>query len=322
MIWSRIMWTSSTGPYPSEGTTSDTSAIWESLPPGEPRQPEHGHADLFCRFHGRDDIGRVPRGRYRHENVPALRQVFERLAENVVEVRVVRPSGHQRHVIGKRNHAQPRPGRVTLVAERALAQIVHHVRRRRGAAAIANDEDLPSLVPRVFDGTDDLIDGFERKTIQDVFQSVEVIFRKVAGCLHGSVSLQIQHDSAPASLQAEGHFAQVGQRVADRLPFVAGDTQQEKPAPARAGNLPANRPGLDRALVNLVQLGAADARREFSLRLPPLMKDGAQAVDIGQFHQTPHLMRLAGHLFQDFNLPADVGFLLRQNGGRLPCLPV
>ena len=182
---------------------------------GESRQTEYGHTNLLRRFDGRNDIGRVPRRRYRHENVPALRQVLERLAENVVEVGIVRPGGHQRHVVGQRNHAQPRPGRVALVAERALAQIVHHVRRGRRAAAVADDEDLPSFVPRLFDGADNLVDGFEWKTIQDVFQSAEVIFRKVAGCFHELVSLQIQHDAASPPLQSERHFAQVGQRLAD-----------------------------------------------------------------------------------------------------------
>ena len=39
MMWSRIIWASSTGPYSSEATTNETSAIFDNLPPPKPAKP-------------------------------------------------------------------------------------------------------------------------------------------------------------------------------------------------------------------------------------------------------------------------------------------
>ena len=80
-------------------------------------------------------------------------------------VRVVRPRRHQGDVVGQRDDTQPRPRRIPFVAQRALAQVIHHVRRGRRAATVPDHKDLPPLVLRQFDGLNDLLNRSERDAI-------------------------------------------------------------------------------------------------------------------------------------------------------------
>ncbi len=129
--------------------------------------------------------------------------------------------------------------------------------------------------------------------------------------------MHVEDDFGAAAFEAEGHFAQVAQGVADGLAFVAGDAEQEEAATAGAGNFAAEGTGLNGAFVELVGDAVADAAGQLAFRRPCFVEESAKAGDIAGFEQGADLPGLGGHLLQDRDAGGDVGFLFGEDGGCL-----
>jgi len=54
--------------------------------------------------------------------------------------------------------------------------------------------------------------------------------------------------------------------------FLPGAIQEQKPATTRARDLPAQRAGTSRLIIELIKIGIADLACELSFELPPIME--------------------------------------------------
>src|SRR5271168_683112 len=110
-------------------------------PAGESRQRHRLRAQFARHLQPAHDIFRIAASGNRENQIVFFRKVAKLLGENFSVAGIVRPRGHERHIVGQRNRAQPPPPR----RSGTFADVAGKVRRQRRAAAIAEKKQRASV---------------------------------------------------------------------------------------------------------------------------------------------------------------------------------
>src|SRR5262249_17845948 len=113
-----------------------------AVAPGESDRPASDRARIFD---GPQYVRRITGAADPHEQVAGMGEILELLDEHRVVGKIVGVGGECRELIGQRHDAKTRGA----VEAGAFYDVAGKVGRRRGAAAVAADEDMPPVRARV-----------------------------------------------------------------------------------------------------------------------------------------------------------------------------
>src|SRR5438105_5329575 len=143
-------------------------------------EPDRDGPSLACGVDSLQHVGRVAARADGNHEIPGIHQAADRLGEDVVVRGVVRPGGQERDVVGERRDPQPRPA----FDDGGLRQVAGEVGCRGGAAAVAEEVDVPVLAVGGADGVDDSGHVGHRDAAERSSDRLDVLFEH--GCLRRS----------------------------------------------------------------------------------------------------------------------------------------